>query len=64
MPKATTIHITGELHLTDNHGGSVSARCSALLDAIDANGSIAAVARQLVISYRAAWEAVDAMNTM
>ncbi len=41
-----------------------SERRMALLDAIDTEGSISAGARRIGLSYKAAWDAVDAMNTL
>lgn len=48
------IHIPGEIALGPGK--------AALLEAIHATGSISAAARQLEMSYRRAWQLVDAMN--
>lgn len=52
------------LSLASNQGGDISAKRIALLEAIDALGSIAAAAKQSGMSYRTAWDAVAEMNNM
>src|SRR5436190_13026587 len=44
--------------------GRVGAERIALVEAIDADGSITAAAKRLQISYRAAWDAVQALNNL
>lgn len=62
--KAKTTRVTGDLHLSGAEGGDVSAKRIALLEAIDALGSIAAAAKELGISYRSAWDAVAEMDNL
>ncbi|MES9854133.1 MAG: TOBE domain-containing protein [Candidatus Thiodiazotropha sp. L084R] len=57
-------YITGDLCLSSDLGGSVTARRIELLEAIDNQGSISAAAKQLKISYRSAWDALDEMNNL
>ncbi|MCH9743141.1 MAG: TOBE domain-containing protein [Proteobacteria bacterium] len=45
-------------------GGEISPRRLSLLQAIDATGSISQAAKQVGITYKAAWDAVDAMNNL
>jgi molybdate transport system regulatory protein len=44
--------------------GEISPRRLSLLQAIDATGSISQAAKQVGITYKAAWDAVDAMNNL
>lgn len=44
--------------------GEISPRRLLLLQAIDATGSISQAAKQVGITYKAAWDAVDAMNNL
>jgi molybdate transport system regulatory protein len=62
--KADSTFVAGDLRLTSSQGGDVSAKRIALLEAIDGQGSIAAAAKQLGMSYRSAWDAVAEMNNM
>lgn len=55
---------SNNLCLTSIQGGDVSAKRIALLEVIDALGSISAAAKQLGMSYRSAWDAVAEMNNM
>lgn len=57
-------YITSDPRLSSAQGGDVSAKRIALLEAVDALGSIAAAAKQLHMSYRSAWDAVAEMNNM
>ena len=63
MKKRST-RVSGDLHLSGDAGGNISAKRIELLEAIDALGSISAAAKQLGISYRSAWDSVDEMNNM
>lgn len=69
MKKAThdpaTIHpLLGGLGLTAPGGLPAGERRIRLLEAIDAQGSITRAAKALPMSYKAAWDAVDAMNNL
>ncbi len=44
--------------------GEISPRRLSLLQAVDATGSISQAAKQVGITYKAAWDAVDAMNNL
>jgi len=57
-------YITSDPRLTSSQGGDLGARRIALLEAIDAEGSIAAAAKVLGMSYRSAWDAVAQMNNL
>jgi molybdate transport system regulatory protein len=57
-------YVTGDLRLSGDRGGDITAKRIKLLEAIDNQGSISAAARQLGISYRSAWDAVDEMNNL
>ncbi|MEJ2465899.1 MAG: TOBE domain-containing protein [Candidatus Thiodiazotropha sp.] len=59
-----TTFVTGDLRLSGEQGGDITAKRIELLEAIDAQGSISAAAKQLGISYRSAWDAVDEMNNL
>jgi len=63
MNRRTTF-VTGDLRLSGDQGGDITARRIELLEAIDIQGSISAAAKQLGISYRSAWDAVDEMNNL
>ncbi len=56
--------INGRLWLEKAERGFAGAGRIALLEAVARHGSIAAAARALGMSYKAAWEAVDAMNSL
>jgi molybdate transport system regulatory protein len=62
--KTEATFISSNLCLTSSQGGDISAKRIALLEAIGALGSISAAAKQLGVSYRSAWDAVDEMNNM
>lgn len=63
MNKRSTF-VAGELRLSGEQGGDITAKRIDLLEAIDRRGSISAAAKQLGISYRSAWDAVDEMNNL
>jgi molybdate transport system regulatory protein len=56
--------VTGEMRLSSDQGGNITAKRIELLEAIDQQGSISAAAKHLKISYRSAWDAVDEMNNL
>lgn len=56
--------VAGRLWLAAEGGPGFGAERIALLEAVAAHGSIAAAARALGISYRAAWDAVNAANNL
>jgi len=64
LMKRRSTRVSGDLHLSGSEGGDISAKRIELLETIDTLGSISAAAKQLGISYRSAWDAVDEMNNM
>jgi molybdate transport system regulatory protein len=56
--------IIGDIRLTAESKGDITAKHIELLEAIDALGTISAAARRQGISYRSAWDAVDRMNNL
>jgi molybdate transport system regulatory protein len=56
--------ITADLHLSGDQGGDITSKRILLLEQIDALGSISAAAKQIGISYRSAWDAVDELNNL
>ena len=64
--KKAQIEVGGSLWLAS--GGKDGAAAGhgriALLRAIDAHGSISAAAREMGMSYKAAWDAIDAINNL
>jgi molybdate transport system regulatory protein len=64
-PQGTAaIELSGTLSLRSHDRNWGSAKRMALLQAIDTQGSITAAAKQVGLSYKAAWDAVDAMNNL
>ncbi|TAM89623.1 MAG: LysR family transcriptional regulator [Candidimonas sp.] len=61
---ATPVELTGSVALRSRDKAWGNARRMALLAAIGEEGSIAAAARKIGLSYKAAWDAVDAMNNL
>lgn len=58
-----TSQLTSQLHIGP-HTGGVGARRIALLEAIGDTGSITAAARSVGLSYKGAWDAVNAANNL
>lgn len=56
--------LTGSIWFSTGTQNWGSQRRMALLQAIDETGSISAGARKIGLSYKAAWDAVDTMNTL
>lgn len=63
-PTGTTPGLTSSLSLRSGDQNWGSERRMALLAAIDTEGSISAAARKVGLSYKAAWDAVDLMNSL
>jgi molybdate transport system regulatory protein len=61
---AAAITLTGSIFLSSGDQNWGSQRRMALLAAIGQEGSITAAAKKIGISYKAAWDAVDAMNNL
>lgn len=62
--KRRSAFVSGDLRLSGDKGGDITAKRVALLESIDQQGSISAAAKQLGMSYRSAWDAVDEMNNL
>ncbi|MEJ2610849.1 MAG: TOBE domain-containing protein [Candidatus Thiodiazotropha sp.] len=63
MNKRSTF-VTGDLRLSGDQGGDITAKRIKLLEEVNTQGSISAAAKRLGISYRSAWDAVDEMNNL
>ena len=59
-----TFKISSSIKLETRLGGLANPRWSVLLGSIDESGSITAAAKAAGLSYKAAWDAVDAMNNL
>ncbi len=56
--------LTGRLELSTELGAFLGDKRVRLLEAIAAHGSITRAAREVPLSYKAAWDAIDAMNNL
>lgn len=63
-PRHATPRLTGHLEVSTDLGAFLGDRRVRLLEAIERHGSISQAARHVPISYKAAWDAVDAMNNL
>ena len=63
-PQRQPLHVAGEFWLDCNDVAFLGEQRIALLEQIDARGSITQAAKALKISYKAAWDAVDALNNL
>ncbi|MET0029668.1 MAG: TOBE domain-containing protein [Candidatus Thiodiazotropha sp.] len=63
MPERSNL-ISADLHLSGEHGGDITSKRIHLLEQIGILGSISAAAKQIGISYRSAWDAVDELNNL
>ncbi len=59
-----TFKISSSIKLETRLGGFANPRWMALLASIDGSGSITAAAKVAGLSYKAAWDAIDAMNNL
>jgi molybdate transport system regulatory protein len=59
-----TLTLDGHLQLTGRGGAQLGDQRVRLLEAIDRHGSISQAARHVPLSYKAAWEAVEAINNL
>jgi molybdate transport system regulatory protein len=65
MPSRTVAtRLTGRLELSTDLGAFLGDTRVRLLEAIDQQGSISQAAKQVPLSYKAAWDAVDTMNNL
>lgn len=63
MPRAP-VRFSSALRLETRHGGVANPRWMALLGGLETAGSITAAAKAAGLSYKAAWDAIDAMNNL
>jgi molybdate transport system regulatory protein len=63
-PPARPFHVGGRFWLSIGNAGVLGQERIALLESIAEQGSITRAAKALGISYKAAWDAVDAMNNL
>lgn len=63
-PKAAGSRLLGRLEVATEVGAFLGDTRIRLLEAIDQHGSITQAARHVPLSYKAAWDAVDAMNNL
>lgn len=64
MANQTELKIVGTLSLGKDEKNLLSDKRIALLEEIDKSGSITQAAKSVGLSYKGAWDAVDAMNNM
>lgn len=64
MKKNTKVILKGEFSYQPEGSSSFSETQVTLLQAIDSTGSISAAAKQIGISYKTAWDRVEAMNNL
>ena len=64
LPSSSSIELTGSISLRTGGQSWGSQKRMALLAAIGQEGSISAAARKVGLSYKGAWDAVDAMNNL
>ncbi len=62
--RRATPRLTGHLEVSTDLGAFLGDKRVRLLEAIEAHGSISQAAKQVPLSYKAAWDAVDAMNNL
>ncbi len=63
-PRRAAPRLLGQLELSTAEGSYLGDTRVRLLEAIERVGSISGAARELPLSYKAAWDAVDAMNNL
>jgi molybdate transport system regulatory protein len=61
---ATRLRFSSSLRLETSHGGVANPRWIALLASLEREHSITAAAKSAGLSYKAAWDAIDAMNNL
>ena len=64
LPRAAPHRLTGRLEVSTDLGAFLGDTRVRLLEAIAEQGSISQAAKQVPLSYKAAWDAVDAMNNL
>jgi molybdate transport system regulatory protein len=58
------MHLVGRIYLDTDEGVLLAGQRVHLLEAIERHGSIQGAAKELGLSYKAAWDAVNAMNNL
>ncbi|OJZ19432.1 MAG: molybdenum-dependent transcriptional regulator [Thiobacillus sp. 65-29] len=58
------MHLVGRIHLDTDEGVLLAGQRVRLLEAIERHGSIQKAAKEVDLSYKSAWEAVNAMNNL
>lgn len=64
MMEQTRHHLRGKLHVDTELGSFLGDTRIRLLEAIATHGSISQAAKAVPLSYKAAWDAIDAMNNL
>jgi len=64
MPDKQHLKLHGRISMETEVGAFLGATRIRLLEAIEAHGSISQAAKMVPLSYKAAWDAVDAMNNL
>ncbi len=64
MPRKKNTALKGNLSLLSGDKGSLTELQVQLLTAVDECGSISAAAKKIGISYKTAWDRINAMNNM
>jgi len=63
-PRRAAPHLTGHLEVSTDLGAFLGDTRVRLLEAIAVHGSISQAAKRVPLSYKSAWDAVDAMNNL
>ena len=63
-PRQVATRLTGHLEVSTDLGAFLGDTRVRLLEAIDEHGSISQAAKHVPISYKTAWDAIDAMNNL
>ncbi len=63
-PRLASPRLTGHLEVSTDLGAYLGDKRVRLLEAIEQHGSISQAAKHVPLSYKAAWDAVDAMNNL
>jgi len=63
-PRHAAPRLTGHLEVSTDLGAFLGDKRVRLLEAIERHGSISQAAKHVPLSYKAAWDAVDAMNNL
>ncbi|MDD3529147.1 MAG: LysR family transcriptional regulator, partial [Gallionellaceae bacterium] len=64
MAEERYMHLVGRIYLDTDEGTLLAGQRVRLLEVIERLGSIQKAARELNLSYKAAWDAVNSMNNL